>query len=90
MSDLYDALLAALRAHWQAHANTYPQCFELTPVDLQQLNAQRHLVNETMNFRQSPGWEHEFHGVPLRTADSNSTVTAAGERIPLVIVPPAQ
>ena len=86
MPDLYDVLLAALRAHWQAHDNVYPQCFELTALDLQQFNAQRQLVNETMNFRQAEGWQREFHGVPLRQADSNNTVSVSGERTPLVTV----
>ena len=86
MANLYDSLVAALRAHWTAHGNTYPQHIELTAGDLQALNEERKLINDTMNFRQMPGWEQVFHGAQLQVGEVNCLVLASGERLPVSLV----
>ncbi|MDO4593074.1 MAG: hypothetical protein Q4B46_09800 [Comamonadaceae bacterium] len=85
MPNLYDALITLLREHWKNHNNAYPQCIELSPEDLQALNAERKLVNESMNFKLTPEWEKFFHGTPLRVADVSCVVDAEGQRIPIVV-----
>lgn len=88
MSDLYNHMVVALREHWSAHANTYPQRFELTDVALHQLNATRKLVNDTMNYVLRPGWEHVFLGVPLQGGrPENVLVAADGALRPLGTLP---
>ena len=85
MPNLYDSLVEALRVHWKAHDNAYPSCIELTAADLQALNAERKLINDTMNFKQAAGWEDVFHGAPLQVGAANGLVLASGERVPLAL-----
>lgn len=88
MPNLYDALTTLLRDHWKQHDRAYPQCIELSANDLQSLNAQRQLVNDTMNFKLTPGWEESFHGTPLRLAAVSCLVDTHGQRIPVVLLEP--
>lgn len=88
MPNLYDALIAILRDHWKTHQNAYPQRIELSSADMQSLLAERNLVNETMNFKQYPGWEQSFHGVPLQQADVSSVVDVNGQHIPVTLLAP--
>lgn len=86
MSSLYDTMICALREHWKANANAYPQRFELTQTTLDGLVSDRRLVNETMNFplNQKIGYDKEFMGVPVAvSADGNVLVALNGERVPL-------
>jgi hypothetical protein len=83
MPNLYESLLALLREHWKTHNNAYPQRFELTASDLQALLQERSLVNETMNFKQVPGWEGHFHGTPVQAADVSCMVDVHGQHVPL-------
>lgn len=85
MPNLYDSLVETLRAHWKAHDNAYPACIELTAADLQALNAERKLINDTMNFKQTDGWEHVFHGTKLQVGAANCVVLASGERVPVAL-----
>jgi hypothetical protein len=55
MSALYNHMVAALREHWTAHSQQYPQRFELTDAALRELNDTRKLVNDTMNYVLRPG-----------------------------------
>jgi len=88
MSALYNHMVAALRAHWKAHQNVYPQRIELTDAALHELNAMRKLVNESMAFELRPGWESVFHGVPLQGGRPvNALVAADGALVPLELAP---
>ncbi|MEG3000750.1 MAG: hypothetical protein RR855_09390 [Comamonas sp.] len=84
MSALYNHMVAALREHWTAHSQQYPQRFELTDAALRELNDTRQLVNGTMNYVLRPGWEAVFHGVPLQGGCAvNALVAADGSHQPL-------
>lgn len=86
MPNIYDSMISALRDHWKANANAYPQRFELTQATLDGLVSDRRLVNETMNFplNQKASYEQEFLGVPIEvSADGNVLVALNGERVPL-------
>lgn len=85
MPNLYDALIAILRDHWKTHNNAYPQRIELSASDRQRLLDERVLVNETMNFQLTPGWEAHFHGTPVQVADVSCVVDIHGVRIPVVL-----
>lgn len=90
MSALYNHMVAALRAHWTAHSQQYPQRFELTDAALRELNDTRKLVNDTMNYVLRPGWEAVFLGVPVQGgAAVNALVAADGSLHPLVEHAPA-
>lgn len=77
MSALYNHMVNALREHWTAHGQQYPQRFELTEAALRELNDTRKLVNDTMNYVLRPGWDTVFHGVPLHTGAMVNTMVAA-------------
>ena len=82
MSNLYDALVVALRRHWKDHNNTYPERFELSETSMQELLTLRKLVIEAMHFSHLPTTEHLFLGVPLTVSpDGDFMVTAQGERM---------
>lgn len=85
MVNIYDLMLQALRGHWGAHGNAYPQRFELQAASLESLNALRLTVIQTMNYKELPGWRETFMGVAIApSADVDCMVNAAGERVPLV------
>lgn len=81
--NLYDTMIAAIREHWKAHDNHMPQHFQLTEIAHRALNETRALVNQTMNFRQAPGWENEFQGVKIVRGDSNQMVSKDGAVVQL-------
>ena len=83
MPNIYEALVKLMREHWKNHQNAYPQRIELSARDLQSLNAERKLVNETMNFDFLPDWEQNFHGIPVQQADVSSLVDVNGQYIPV-------
>ena len=84
MANIYDSMVSALREHWKANDNAYPQRFELTQVTLEALVAARKLVNDTMNFKKPAGWEGEFLGVPLvLSTEGDAMIAKDGTRVPL-------
>lgn len=85
MPNLYDALIAILRDHWKTHNNAYPQRIELSTHDMQVLLAERQLVNDSMNFKLTPGWETHFHGIPVQAADVSCVVDIHGTHLPVVL-----
>lgn len=88
MSNIYDSMVSALRDHWKANANAYPQRFELTQATLDGLVSDRRLVNETMNFplNQKIGYEQEFLGVPLQVSEEgNALIVLDGTRVLLSV-----
>ncbi|MFG5775923.1 hypothetical protein ACFIQF_02520 [Comamonas sp. J-3] len=80
---LYDLMITALRDHWKAHDNVQPQHFQLTQMALDEFNATRKLVTDTMNFRLPAGWEAEFMGVRLLVGDNNALVAQDGTIVAL-------
>lgn len=83
MANIYNTLVEALRSHWAAHGNAYPQRFELSEDTLKTLNDTRQTVISTMNYALSPGWESDFLGVPIAVAASNCLVDKDGNPVPL-------
>ena len=84
MANLYESMTGALREHWKANDNAYPQRFELTQVTLEALVAARKLVNDTMNFKKYAGWEQEFLGVPVvLSTEGDAMIDKDGARVPL-------
>ena len=84
MTDMYDTMVAALREHWKAHDNAYPQRFELTQSTWDALVEQRTLVNKTMNFNQRTALGEDFLGVPMVVSnEGNALVAVDGTRVPL-------
>lgn len=86
MPNLYDTLIAILREHWKTHNYAYPQRIELSASDLQVLSDERTLVNETMNFKLTDGWEASFHGTPVQLGDVSCVIDLHGAFIPVVAV----
>jgi len=88
MINIYDSMISALREHWKANNNAYPQRFELTQSTFEGLLADRRLVNETMNFplNQKIGYDKEFMGVPVAVAaEGNAMVAMDGTRVLLSV-----
>ena len=86
MTNIYDAMVAALRDHWKAHGNAYPQRFELSQDAFSTLNETRKTVISTMNFGFRPGWETYFLGVHVAVVDAgNCLVDKDGNRVPLAL-----
>ncbi|QMV73749.1 hypothetical protein HS961_13435 [Comamonas piscis] len=81
---LYDPMIGALREHWKANANAYPQCFELTKVALDDLNADRALLKKSIGLKPLAGGDFMmFHGAKIVIGDSNAMVSKDGTRVPL-------
>lgn len=84
MSKIYDSMTSALREHWKAHDNAYPQRFELMQSTLDTLVAHRKLINDTMNFKLNKGFSEVFMGVPIQVSvEGNALVAVDGTRVPL-------
>ncbi len=86
MENIYDSMIDALREHWKANNNAYPQRFELTQSTLDGLLTDRRLVNETMNYplNLKNGYEKEFLGVPVQMSpEGNALIALNGSRVPL-------
>ncbi|MDH1675111.1 hypothetical protein [Comamonas aquatica] len=49
------------------------------------MNAERKLINDTMNFKQAEGWEDVFHGAKLQVGPTSCLVLASGERVPVAL-----
>lgn len=48
MAHIYDKLLTAVKAHWKAHDNAYPQAFILSPADNAVLRDARASINKAV------------------------------------------
>lgn len=84
MAKIYTSMTKALRDHWSASSNTYPQKFVLTEPTWIALNQLRQLVNDTMANKVRPGWEHEFLGVPVEVSpDGNLMLASDGSTVAL-------
>ena len=84
MTSIYESMVSALREHWKANNNVYPQRFELLQATLDVLVKERTLVNSTMNFNERSALGEDFLGVPITVSqDGNAMVAADGSRVPL-------
>ncbi|WP_286999687.1 MULTISPECIES: hypothetical protein [Comamonas] len=86
MSSLYESMTGALREHWKAHNNAYPQRFELTASAHAALVENRELVVTTMNYSNRSALGEDFLGVPIVVSDAGNVMVAAdGARVSLSI-----
>jgi len=65
MAQIYEQLVQALRTHWQAHSNAYPQKFILSPEARQTLDAARKSVRDNVVGKSSAPVDAKFMGVPI-------------------------
>lgn len=70
MANIYDAMVAALREHWDAHAGASPRRFELTQEAFNALTEARQAVMSVGSYCPPPGWEAVFHGIPVSVVES--------------------
>lgn len=52
MAHIYDQLLTAVKAHWKAHENAYPQKFILSPADNAVLRDARESINKAVTGKE--------------------------------------
>lgn len=84
MSDMYENIVQAMQKHWKAHGNANPQSIQLTASTWQALNTMRQLVNDSMGFSLSPGWEKSFQGVSITVTEGvDALVAIDGTLLPL-------
>lgn len=81
--NLYDSMIGALREHWKANDNAYPQCFELTQASFDGLIALRRIVIEGLGSKELPGGKDKFLGVKIVIGSSNALIAKDGARVEL-------
>lgn len=81
--NLYDSMTGALREHWKANDNAYPQCFELTQASFDGLIASRELVIKGLGAKELPGGKDQFLGVKIVIGSSNAMIAKDGTRVEL-------
>ena len=69
MANIYDAMVAALREHWDAHAGASPRRFELTQKAFNALTDARKAVMSVGSYCPPSGWEAVFHGIPVSVVE---------------------
>jgi len=78
MPHIYEQLLTALKAHWKAHNNAYPQKFIISPADNATLKDARASINVAVTGK--PLDDHTtFMGVKIEVNDSSPGVMVAGD-----------
>ncbi|RYH68078.1 MAG: hypothetical protein EON54_02905 [Alcaligenaceae bacterium] len=85
MAHIYEQLLTALKAHWKAHSNAYPQKFIISSADNGTLKDTRASINIAVTGK--PLDDHTtFMGVKLEVNDASPGVVIAvdGTETPLV------
>ena len=87
MSNIYDAMVAALREHWDANAAALPRQFELTQEAFKALVDARHAAMSNDGYCPPQGWETIFHGVPVLVVEGGgcNVVDKDGRRTSLGI-----
>ena len=84
MANLYESMTGALREHWKAHNNAYPQRFELTASAHAALVENRELVVKSMNYSNRSALGEDFLGVPIVVSDAGNVMVAVdGSVVPL-------
>lgn len=84
MAHIYDHLLAALKAHWKAHNNAYPQKFILSPADNEVLKNARGSINKAVTGKEFS--DHAtFMDVKIEVRDGSPGIVVAvdGTETPL-------
>lgn len=76
MSTIYETLVGAIREHWKAHANQYPQKIVLSAAQHQTLLTQRKLGRVALGTDDDPETD-SFLGVPLEVDDSSPLTLVA-------------
>lgn len=84
MAHIYDHLLAALKAHWKAHNNAYPQKFILSPADNEVLKDARGSINKAVTGKDFSA-HTTFMDVKIEARDSSPGIVVAvdGTETPL-------
>ncbi|KQO38106.1 hypothetical protein ASF19_20240 [Acidovorax sp. Leaf84] len=85
MAHIYEQLVTALKAHWKAHNNAYPQKFILSSADNATLKHARASISKAVTGQAMD--EHTtFMGVKLEVNDASPGVVIAvdGAETPLV------
>ena len=76
MAHIYDQLFTALKAHWKAHDNAYPQKFILSSADSAVLKEARTAINKAVTGKALS--DHTtFMGVKLEVDDGSPGVVIA-------------
>lgn len=65
MAQIYEQLVQALRTHWQAHSNAYPQKFILSPEARAGLDADRRSIRDAVVGKNGKPVDTKFMGVPI-------------------------
>ena len=89
MANIYDAMVAALREHWAAHAGASPRRIELTQKAFNALTDARKAVMSVGSYCPPSGWEAVFHGIPVSVVEGADchVVDKNGQRTSLGIAP---
>jgi hypothetical protein len=84
MAHIYDHLLAALKAHWKAHNNAYPQKFILSPADNEVLKDARGSINKAVTGKDF-STHATFMDVKIEVRDGSPGIVVAvdGTETPL-------
>lgn len=84
MAHIYEQLVTALKAHWKAHNNAYPQTFILSSADHATLKDARASISKAVTGEALDD-HRKFMGVKLEVNDSSPGVVIAvdGTEIPL-------
>ncbi len=62
---IYEQLVQALRTHWQANSNAYPQKFILSPDARATLDADRRSIRDAVVGKNGKPVDPKFMGVPI-------------------------
>lgn len=81
MAHIYDQLLTALKAHWKAHNNAYPQKFIISSADNAWLKDARGSINVAVTGKALD--DHTtFMGVKIEVDDSSPGLVIAMDGTP--------
>lgn len=76
MAHIYEQLLTALKAHWKAHNNAYPQKFILSSADNATLKDTRVSISKAATGKATDDYTN-FMGVKLEVNDASPGVVIA-------------
>lgn len=85
MATTYDAAVASLRAHWQAHDNKQPRSLVLSTAQHDELTKLRRIGLEGLNVDPTGMDAMRFMGVPIevREGEGAHLIAADGTAMPL-------
>ena len=80
MAHIYEQLLTALKAHWKAHNNAYPQKFIISAADNAVLRDARASINIAVTGK--PLDDHTtFMGVKIEVNDASPGILVAADGV---------